>query len=121
MDAEGARPAPFKSDPRREGVRPTPSFLSGAPQNWGLPPGRDPWDLGKAASKLGPFLRVWAFVLQSVTLTVAQGAELGNSPPTTTTVLTFSASGRVNYSGAKVCLGAGAGQTRAEGSSVATR
>lgn len=55
--------------------------LSCAQQNWGLPPGLDPWDLSKLLQSLslsyesGPFL-------QSLTFTVAQGAELGNSPPT---------------------------------------
>lgn len=56
-----------------------PPLLSRAQQNWGLPPGLDPWGLGRLLQSLG-LSHKFGPLLQSVALTVAQGAELGNSP-----------------------------------------
>ena len=66
-------PPPFR--------QPAPSF-SCAKQNWGLPPGLDPWGLGRLLQSLG-LSHKFGPLLQSVALTVAQGAELGNSPAIT--------------------------------------
>ena len=64
--------------------QPAPSF-SCAQQNWGIPPGilgYYTWDLGRLLQSLG-LSHKFEPLLQSVALTVAQGAEVGNRPAIT--------------------------------------
>lgn len=80
VGAEGARPAPFWATAAEWGLGPPLPSCNVSPRTGVFLLG---WTPGTWESQSLAFLYEFGPFLQSVTLTGAQGAELDNSPPTT--------------------------------------